>query len=40
MNWLAVLQGDYGLRIAELEFHASEQGTDTIILTRLTLGVK
>ena len=40
MNWLAVLQGDYGLRIAELEFHASEQGTDAIILTRLTLGVK
>lgn len=40
MNWLAVIQGDFGLRIVELEFHASEQGTDSITLTRLTLGAK
>jgi len=40
MNWLAVVQGDYGLRIVELEFHASKRDADSITLTRLTLGAK
>lgn len=40
MRWLEEIQLSYGLRVVDLEFHASPQKADSIILTRLTIGVK
>lgn len=40
VSWLEEIQVTYGLRVVELEFHASPQAADSINLTRLTIGVK
>lgn len=40
VSWLEEIQIGYGLRVVELEFHASPQTAGSINLTRLTIGGK
>lgn len=40
VHWLEEIQIVYGLPVMDLEFHASPRDTNSIILTRLTIGVK